>query len=197
MKAKRPFVIGLTGSIGMGKTTTAGMFAEQGIPVWDADAAVARLYSKGGKAVQPISILYSKAIVVGAVDKERLRDWIAQDKSALSKIESAVHPLVAADRQKFLEQTDADILVLDIPLLFEIGAHRTVDLVAVVSATAEIQRSRVLARPNMTEKQFELLLAKQVPDAIKKSKADYIINTDTLAGAQMAVQNLIAEIREN
>ncbi|MEE9427400.1 MAG: dephospho-CoA kinase [Paracoccaceae bacterium] len=191
-----PYVIGLTGSIGMGKTTTAGMFAEQGIPVWDADVAVARLYSNGGKAVQAISDLYPGAIVNGAVEKERLREWIAQDKSALAKIESAVHPLVAADRQNFLEHTDADIVVLDIPLLFETGAHQTVDLVAVVSTTLDEQRSRVLARPNMTQKQFELLLSKQIPDAIKRSKADYIISTDTLVGARIAVQNLIVDIRE-
>ncbi len=128
MTGSEPFIVGLTGSIGMGKTTTAKMFADEGVPVWDADVAVARLYALGGKAIAEIASLYAPAIENGAVNKKALRAWIAEDPTALEKIETVVHPLVAEDRATFLAQTEARIVVLDIPLLFETGASDAMDM---------------------------------------------------------------------
>lgn len=195
MSRKKPFVIGLTGSIGMGKSTTAKMFADQGIPVWDADAAVARLYSKGGAAVAGIDEIYPPAVKDGEVQRDVLRQWIAADALAIEKIEKVVHPLVAKDRESFLNKSATKILVLDVPLLFEIGAHKDVDMVVVVSVEPEIQKSRVLARPQMTQDQFDLIISKQMPDAEKRKLADVVIDTTTLAGANEAVQRLINKIK--
>lgn len=191
-----PFVIGLTGSIGMGKSTTAKLFAEAGVPIWDADAAVHRIYSPGGAAVQPLRAICPEAIVDGGVDRDRLKEWMGRDDTALSQLEAIVHPLVAEDRAAFLAKTDAPIVLLDMPLLFEIGAHDHVDLVVVVSTDAKTQRDRVLARGTMTEAQFEAILAKQVPDAEKRARADVIIPTDSLEGASLAVSEVIAHVEE-
>ncbi|MCK0141349.1 dephospho-CoA kinase [Aliiroseovarius sp. F20344] len=192
----RPFIIGLTGSIGMGKSTTAKMFADAGVPVWDADAAVHRIYDVGGAAVEPIRALFPSAIIDGAVSRDALKVWMSEDQDALTKLEQVVHPLVAADRAEFLAISSAPIVLLDMPLLFEIGAHEHVDLIAVVSAPAEIQRERVLARGTMTEEQFDTILAKQVPDADKRARADVIIPTVTMDGAQIAVQEVIDHVKE-
>jgi len=195
MTAKRPFVIGLTGSIGMGKTTTAGFFKEEGVPVWDADAAVHRLYSKGGGAVGPIGALQPGAITGGAVDRGALKAWIAADKDALRQIEQVVHPLVAADRANFLQTSQADVVVLDVPLLFETGAAQMMDAIVVVTAPAAVQRARVLGRGTMDLATFETIVKKQMPDEEKKQRADYVVETVTLEGAQMAVKSILGEIR--
>jgi dephospho-CoA kinase len=192
---KKPFIIGLTGSIGMGKSTTAKMFAEAGIPVWDADAAVARLYDLGGAAVAPMAEAFPDAVRSGKVSKDRLKEIISETPAALRKIEEIVHPLVSEDRKKFIETTDAEIVLVDIPLLFETGAERSVDAVVVVSVNVETQRKRVLARAGMTEAHFETILAKQVPDAEKRARADFVIETTSLEAAKTQVQNIVATLR--
>ncbi|WP_417250095.1 dephospho-CoA kinase [Celeribacter sp.] len=192
---KRPFVLGLTGSIAMGKSTTAKMFAEMGIPVWDADAAVERLYAKGGLAVEPLSKLFPEAVSAGIVSKPALKAIIADDSTALTKLEEVVHPLVARDREEFLSRARSDIVVVDIPLLFETGGQARVDAVAVVSTDAETQRVRAMARPGMTTDHFETILAKQLPDAEKRARADYIIPTDDLDVARATTQDVIEKIR--
>ena len=161
----------------MGKSTTASMFADEGLPVWDADAAVHRLYAPGGGAVPAIASICPEAVGADGVDRAALKDWIARDPGALKRIEAVVHPLVAQDRAAFLDRAESDIVVLDIPLLFESGVEADCDLVVVVTATPEIQRARVLARPQMSEELFDKILARQEPDASKRSKADYIIDT--------------------
>ncbi|SES07980.1 dephospho-CoA kinase [Tranquillimonas rosea] len=192
----RPFVIGLTGSIGMGKSTTALLFADEGLPVWDADAAVHRLYGPGGDAVGPIGELRPEAVHEGGVDRTALSDWIAQDPSALRRIERIVHPLVAADRAAFIDGADADIVVLDIPLLFETGSDAEMDHVVVVSAPPEVQRRRVLERPGMTEARLDAILAKQLPDAQKRQRADDVVETRTLDAARSQVREILSKIRK-
>ncbi|SPH23543.1 Dephospho-CoA kinase [Defluviimonas aquaemixtae] len=194
---RRPFLLGLTGSIGMGKSTTASMFAAEGVPVWDADAAVHRLYSEGGAAVGPIAALCPRAVVEGAVDRARLKEWIAADPNALVRIEAAVHPLVAADRAQFIDaaaKRGAPLVVLDIPLLFETGADRHMDATLVVTAPADVQRERVLARPGMTKAQFQAILSRQMPDSEKRARADHVIETLAFEPARSAVRKLISKI---
>ncbi|MCV6596681.1 MAG: dephospho-CoA kinase [Mangrovicoccus sp.] len=191
-----PYVIGLTGSIGMGKSTTAKMFTDAGCALWDADAAVHRLYAPGGAAVAPMGALYPAAIVDEGVSREALKTWITEDASALRQIEAVVHPLVAADRAAFLQQGDSDIVVLDIPLLFEGGMERFMDMVVVVSAPPEVQRERVLARPGMSPAQFETILAKQMPDAEKRRRADRVIETIDIDSARKSVEDIVVEIRQ-
>ena len=190
------FLLGLTGSIGMGKSTTAQMFAEAGCAVWDADAAVHRLYEKGGAAVSPIAAAFPAAVVDGSVSRPALKRIIAEDPDALRRIEAIVHPLVAEDRATFLAEADADIAVLDIPLLFETGGERAVDAVACVWIPAAEQRRRVLERGTMTEAQFEAIRAKQLPAHQKADRADYVIHTDTLDNARAQVADIVATIRE-
>lgn len=192
MTVERPFLIGLTGSIGMGKSTTAEMFRNAGIPVWDADAAVARLYQKGGTAVGPMAALFPGAISDGSVSKAALREILEQAPDALAKIEGVVHPLVQADRQAFIANSDADIVVLDIPLLFETGSEDQFDMVVVVSTSAENQRDRVLARAGMTQERFEFLLSKQMDDAEKRKRTEFVVDSTSLGSAQRDVDRIVA-----
>lgn len=194
----RPFRLGLTGSVGMGKSTTAAMFAAEGIPVWDADAAVHRLYGPGGEACAAVAALCPEAVGPAGVDRARLRAWIAEDPARLAALEAAVHPLVAADRARFLAEAAArgePLVVLDMPLLFETGAEGEVDATLVVTAPPEVQRARVLARPGMTERDLAFILARQMPDAEKRARATYVIETRTMDQARAAVRALVARLR--
>lgn len=172
--------LGLTGSIGMGKSTAAAMFRDLGVPVFDADVAVHGLYSRGGAAVEPVREHFPEAVVEDEVDRERLSRLVLGDREALRLLERIVHPLVARERQRFLDEAaggGAPFVVLDIPLLFETGGEARVDATAVVSAPAEAQKERVLRRPGMTREKFASILAKQVPDADKRARADFVIAT--------------------
>lgn len=191
-----PYKLGLTGSIGMGKSTTAGFFEAAGVPVWDADAAVHRLYAVGGEAVSPIATLWPHAVLGGAVDRGVLKSLLAADPGVLAMLESIVHPLVATDRAQFLAASTADIVVFDIPLLFEKGTEAEMDATLLVTAPAALQRARVMARPGMTETQFQTILARQMPDAQKRSRATHVIETLSLDAARSCVTALIAYIRE-
>jgi len=191
----RPLILGLTGSIGMGKSTTAAMFRDAGVPVWDADAAVHRLYAPGGGAVAPVAALCPDAAGPEGIDRDALKRWIARDTTALARLEAAVHPLVARDRAAFLDAAyDAALVVLDIPLLFETGADRLCDETLVVSVPVEIQRARVLARPGMTEAQLQTILSRQMPDADKRARADHVIETRDLDTTRAAVHDLIRQL---
>ncbi|MDP2084278.1 MAG: dephospho-CoA kinase [Gemmobacter sp.] len=190
----KPFVLGLTGGIGMGKSTTAAMFAARGVPVWDADAAVHRLYAPGGAAVAPMAAVFPGAVSEGAVDRGALRRIIASDPAALSRIEAVVHPLVAADRAEFLARQTVPIILLDIPLLFEGGNDRLCDGVAVVSVPPEVQRARVLDRGTMTPEDLDRILSRQMPDAAKRARATWVIDTTTMDSARNAVHSILDQI---
>ena len=190
-------VLGLTGSIGMGKSTTAAMFRDEGVPVHDADAAVHELYC--GAAVGPVETAFPGVTRDGAIDRDRLRTRVLGNAEALRRLEGIVHPLVRAARDTFLAEARArgeSAVVLDIPLLFETGAERDCDRVVVVSAPEAVQKARVLARPGMTEPQFSAILAKQMPDAEKRQRADWIIDTGSgFDVARDSVRRIVAEIR--
>jgi dephospho-CoA kinase len=192
-------VIGLTGSIGMGKTTTARMFEEAGIPVYDADAAVRDLYQPGGAAVAPVEAAFPGATRDGAVDREALRRIVLADPEALKRLNAVVHPLVAQDRKAFFRQAEAagaEMVVLDIPLLFETGGHADMDAVVVVTAPPQMQRERVLARPGMTAERFDALLAQQMADAEKRARAHFVVDTGRgLEEARRQVNAVIDALR--
>lgn len=199
MIAGQVFRLGLTGSIGMGKSTTAAMFGAEGCAVWDADEAVHRLYARGGGLVAPVAALFPDALRDGAIDRAALKSALDGDAERLRRLESVVHPAVAADRADFAAQAQQDgfdIVVFDIPLLFEIGADEQMDAVAVVSVDAETQAHRVLARPGMTREAFDFILSRQMPDAEKRRRAAWVIPTDTIGGARKAVRAICAEIRK-
>ena len=187
------FRLGLTGSIGMGKSTTAAMFADEGCAVWDADAAVHRLYS--GAAVPAVGAVFPNAIVDGMVSREALKQIISSDSEALGKLEAIIHPLVRQDRARFAREAEADILVFDIPLLFETGSRGEFDAVTCVTVSPEIQRERVLARGTMAQAQFEMILAKQMPITEKVALSDYVVVTDTVDHARAQVRDVVADIK--
>ncbi len=192
-----PYRLGLTGSIGMGKSTTAGFFAAAGVPVWDADAVVHRLYGPGGGGAAALADVAPQAVGAdGSVDRARLRAAAIAEPGLLARVEARIHPLVAADRTAFLAaHRDAPLVVFDIPLLFETGAQVGLDGVLVVTAAPEVQRSRVLARPGMTEAAFEGILARQTPDAEKRARANFVIATDGgVESAREAVLDLVARL---
>jgi dephospho-CoA kinase len=172
------FILGLTGSIGMGKSATAKMFAEEGVPVHDADAAVHRLYE--GAATPLIEAAFPGTTSGGKVDRAKLGQRVLGDKDAIARLEAIVHPLVTQSRERFIadaERSNANIAVLDIPLLFETGGDKRVDAIVVVSAPAEVQRARVLERPGMTDDKLAIILTKQMPDAEKRARADFVVDT--------------------
>lgn len=190
-------IIGLTGSIGMGKTTAAGFFAAEGIPVNDADAVVHDLYA--GEAVPLIEAAFPGTTIDGVVDRQALGTQLQKNPAKFRELEAIVHPLVGAREREFVERQRAagsDLIVLDIPLLFETGGFKRVDLIAVVSCAAEIQRERVLARPNMTEEKFQLILSRQTPDEEKRTRADFIIDTgNAMEMTHQRIREIIATVR--
>ena len=189
------FRLGLTGGIGMGKSTTAQMFRDLGHPVWDADQAVHRLYAPGGLAVAPVAAAFPAALAQGGIDRGALKTALAADPAALARLEGIVHPLVTRDRQDFLARhVGAPLVVLDIPLLFESAHPPDLDGVAVVSTDPATQAARVLARPGMTRDTLAMILARQMPDADKRARADWIIPTDSLDGARAAVARIVNEV---
>ena len=185
-------ILGLTGSIGMGKSTVAQMFADRGVPVFDADAAVHKLQGKGGRLVTQIEAMFPGTTNSDGVDRKALGEQVLNDTPALRRLEALVHPAVGKERTEFLADNEAaPLIVFDIPLLFETGGESRVDKVVVVSAPADVQRARVLARPGMSEARFESILARQTPDAEKRARADFVIQTggslDETRGAVDAV----------
>ena len=189
-------ILGLTGSIGMGKSTTAQMFRDLGVPVWDADQAVADLYSEGGGAIHGLKSINPDFVSNGVADRGAIKRAIAADPEVLTRIETLVHPLVRKSREAFLRSHEVDsLVVLDIPLLFETNAQDQVDAVLVVSVPAQTQRDRVLERGTMTPEVFEAILAKQLPDAEKRARADHVIETLTLEGTKADVTSLVKDLR--
>jgi dephospho-CoA kinase len=192
-------VVGLTGSIGMGKSATAAMFAEAGAPVYDADAEVRRLYAPGGDAVAKVEAAFPGVVVDGAVDRGRLGERVLGDPAALARLNGIVHPLMGAARAEFFrraQESGADLVVLDIPLLFETGGERNVDKVVVVSAPEAVQRERVLARPGVTPEKFAAILAAQVPDDEKRARADFVVDTSQgFDHARRQVTSILAALR--
>jgi dephospho-CoA kinase len=171
-------ILGLTGSIGMGKSTTAKLFAEAGVPVYDADAAVHRLYE--GEAAAAIEAAFPGTTVEGKVDRARLSSRVVHDPAAMKRLEGIVHPMLGASRQRFLddaERSGAPVAVVDVPLLYETGGEKRVDAVVVVTTTPEIQRERILGRENMSNEKLDALLARQLPDRDKRARADFIVDT--------------------
>jgi dephospho-CoA kinase len=192
----RPKIIGLTGSIGMGKSTVAAMFADAGIPVFDADAEVRAMQGPGGELVPAIEAAFPGSTGLDGVDRDRLGHQVFADKDALARLEAIVHPAVAARRAAFLEQHhDKPAVVFDIPLLFERGGHEAVDIIVVVSAPEDVQRARVLARPGMTQQKFDHIFNLQLHDTHKRTRADHVIDTGTThENTRAQVMALIASL---
>lgn len=193
------FVLGLTGSIGMGKSTVAAMLVDAGVPVLDADAVVHSLYAPGGAAVAPVTAMFPAAAGSdGGIDRAALSKAVVGDEAAMKRLENLVHPLVEAARTAWLAaraSEGAPLVALDIPLLYETGGDGGVDAVAVVSAGSEAQRARVLARPDMAEAKLDAILARQIPDADKRARADFVVDTGVPLGeTREAVESLVAAL---
>jgi dephospho-CoA kinase len=188
-------ILGLTGSIGMGKSTTAKLFAEAGVPVYDADATVHMLYE--GEAVPAIEAAFPGTTVDGKVDRNKLSARVVHDPAAIKRLEQIVHPMLGASRQKFLddaERSGAPVAVVDVPLLFETGGEKRVDAVVVVTTTPELQRQRILARDNMTSEKLDAILARQLPDAEKRRRADFVVDTsDGLDPVRLRIRDILNE----
>jgi dephospho-CoA kinase len=192
--------LALTGSIGMGKSATAAMFAARGVPVYDADAAVHAVYAPGGEAVGPLEAEFPGVTGAdGGIDRPKLRQRVIDNPDAMKRLEAIVHPIVGGRQLGFLEKARADghaIVVLDIPLLFETGGDKRADAILVVSAPADVQKARVMARGQMTEAEFAAILARQVPDSVKRARADFVIDTaQGFAHAEQRVDEILAELR--
>ena len=197
MSRKRPLILGLTGSIGMGKSTVAAMFAEQGVPVYDADAEVHRLQGPGGALVEAIEARFPGTTGPEGVNRAELGSRVLGNSEELKALEAIIHPVLAEQRQAFFAaHADAPIILFDIPLLFEKGGAEDVDEIIVVSAPADVQRERVLSRSGMTAEKFTHILSLQLPDAEKRARADHVIDTGTsLEATRAAVKSLIARLR--
>jgi|TARA_B110000091_G_scaffold121223_1_gene130529 dephospho-CoA kinase len=189
------YLLGLTGSIGMGKSTTAALFAARGCLIWDADLAVHRAYNEGGDGVAEIKKIAITAVDSNSVNRDKLRTLILEDPTLLAKIEAIIHPIVQKDRQAFIASNPGSILVFDIPLLFELNSESDFDAVACVLSTFEMQKTRVMARPGMTRTHLEMIISKQLPAADKAARANYIINTATKDIARAAVDSIIKDIK--
>jgi dephospho-CoA kinase len=189
-------ILGLTGSIGMGKSTTAKLFIEAGVPVYDADAAVHKVYE--GEAAPAIEAAFPGTTVDGKVDRARLSARVVHDQAAIKQLEQIVHPMLGASRQKFLEEAErsgAPVVVMDIPLLFETGGEKRVDAVVVVSTDATTQRERILARGTMTNEALDGILARQLPDAEKRKRADFVVDTSHgLDPVRTAIRDILTEV---
>ena len=189
-------VLGLTGSMGMGKSTTAKIFIEEGVPVYDADATVHMIYEN--EAVAPIERAFPGVSVDGRIDRQKLSPRVVHDKAAMKVLEGIVHPLLQAHQQKFLEnaqKSGAPVAVLDIPLLFETGGDARVDAVMVVTTTPEIQRERILSRPSMTPEKLDAILAKQLPDEEKRRRADFVVDTsDGIEPVRVRIRDILGEV---
>jgi dephospho-CoA kinase len=188
-------ILGLTGSIGMGKSTTAKLFEEAGVPVYDADAAVHKIYE--GEAAPAIEAAFPGTTADGKVDRNKLSAKVVHDPAAMKRLEQIVHPMLGASRQKFLhdaEQSGAPVAVMDIPLLFETGGEKRVDAVVVVTTTPEIQLQRILERDNMTGEKLEAILARQLPDAEKRKRADFVVDTsDGLDPVRARIRDILGQ----
>lgn len=188
-------ILGLTGSIGMGKSTTAKLFAEAGVPVYDADATVHQLYE--GEAVPAIEAAFPGTTVHGKVDRARLSAKVVHDPAAIKRLEAIVHPMLGASRRKFLddaERSGAPVAVIDVPLLYETGGEKRVDAVVVVTTTPENQRQRILARDNMSEEKLDAILARQLPDAEKRKRADFVVDTSHgLDPVRIRIRDILVE----
>ena len=188
-------ILGLTGSIGMGKSTTAQMFRDLGVPVWDADAVVHALYAPGGAAVAPVAARFPEALQDDRIDRTALRRALrAEPETGLPALDAIVHPLVAQDRERWMAGRENELVVWDVPLLFEAGGAEACDRIAVVTTDAATQRTRILSRGTMTKAELDLILSRQMPDADKRARADYIIETSTLPAARRAVAAIVEEL---
>jgi len=189
-------ILGLTGSIGMGKSTTAKLFAEAGVPVYDADAAVHKIYE--GEAAPAIEAAFPGTTVDGKVDRAKLSTRVVHDQAAIKQLEQIVHPMLGASRKKFLDDAEASgapVVVMDIPLLFETGGEKRVDAVVVVSTDPATQRERILARGTMTSEALDGILARQLPDAEKRKRADFVVDTSHgLDPVRAAIRDILAEV---